>query len=352
MGDRHGPFRHSVTRGRLAACLGAAALAAAAWVSAPRSGEAASITFKCSTATINDVQHELCKRYVARLEKRTNGVIKGQTFPASQIGSIPRMIEGVQLGTIEGWIGPPDFLVGVDPRFQVLTAPFLFNDMDHAFRVLNDQEFRDKFLVMAEGKGLKGVSLIPYGPASFVSRTPIRTPDDMKGKKYRVLATPIETAMVAALGATGVPMPLGEVLPALQQGAVDGVQSALTVFTTFKYYDVVKYHANTNHYVITSIMTVSKKWFDTLPADLQKAVVEEGAAVQPELLPWTKNFYEEAVKVWKDKTKEGWIELTPEQRAAFRQRMEGVDEKVAAQVPGVKEWLDLLRAKSKQHVRN
>lgn len=351
MSDLHGPNRYSRRQRRLLPALGGAALAATVWVAAPGAGEAATITFKCATATINDVQHELCKRYMARLEKRTSGVIKGQTFPASQLGSIPRMIEGVQLGTIEGWIGPPDFLVGVDPRFQVLTAPYLFNDMGHAFRVLNDREFLNKFLAMGEGKGLKGVSLIPYGAASFVSRTPIRTPDDMKGKKYRVLATPIETAMVAALGGTGVPMTLGEVLPALQQGAVDGVQSALTVFTTFKYYDVAKWHTNTDHYIITSIMTVSKKWYDGLPPDIQKAVVEEGTAVHPELLPWTKNFYDEAAKVWKEKTKDGWIELTAEQRAAFHKRMEGVDEKVAAQVAGVKEWLDLLRAKSKQHAK-
>jgi TRAP-type transport system periplasmic protein len=351
MPDRNG-WRGSSQGHRGGAAVAVLAfLAVAAGATAAGPAEAATYNFKCSTATINDVQHELCKRYVAGLEKRTNGQIKGQTFPASQLGSIPRMIEGVQLGTIEGWIGPPDFLVGVDPRFQVLTAPFLFNDLDHAYRVLNDPEFRPKFLAMAEGKGIKGVSLIPYGPASFVSRAPIRAPDDMKGKKYRVLATPIETAMVAALGATGVPMPLGEVLPALQQGAVDGVQSALTVFTTFKYYDVAKWHTNTNHYVITSIMAVSKKWFDTLPADLQKAIVEEGTAVQAELLPWTKNFYNEGVTVWKDKTKDGWIELTAEQRGAFRTRMEGVDEKVAAQVPGVKEWLDLLRAKSKQYAR-
>ncbi len=351
MDDQHNRTRHLLSRHRVAALAGATALMAAAWVMAPGPGAAATINFKCSTATINDVQHELCKRYMARLEKRTNGQIKGQTFPASQLGSIPRMIEGVQLGTIEGWIGPPDFLVGVDPRFQVLTAPFLFNDLDHAYRVVNDREFLTRFLAMAEGKGIKGVSLIPYGPASFVGRTPIRTPDDMKGKKYRVLATPIETAMVAALGGTGVPMPLGEVLPALQQGAVDGVQSALTVFTTFKYYDVAKYHTNTDHYIITSIMTVSQKWLDAQAPDIQKAVVEEGTAVHAELLPWTKNFYNDAVTLWKEKTKEGWIELTAEQRAAFRSRMQGVDEKVAAQVAGVKEWLDLLRAKSKQHAK-
>ncbi len=86
--------------------------------------------------------------------------------------------------------------------------------------------------------------------------------------------------------------------------------------------------------------------------DLQKAVVEAGPPVHAELLDWTKNFYNEGVKAWKEKTKDGWIELTAEQRAAFRARMQGVDEKVAAQVPGVKEWLDLLRAKSKQHMKN
>jgi TRAP-type C4-dicarboxylate transport system substrate-binding protein len=313
----------------------------------PPPAAAQPIAFKCGTATLNDVQHEWCKRFGARLEQRTGGRIKPQVFPASQLGSIPRMIEGVQLGTIESWIGPPEFMVGVDARFQILTAPYLFDSSDHCYRVITDREFVDKFLVLAEGKGVRGVSLIVYGPASFVTRTPVRMPDDLRGKKIRVLATPIESAMMAQLGATGVPMALGEVLPALQQGALDGVQSALTVFTTFKYYDVAKYHANTDHYFITSIGTVSKKWFDGLPADIQKIVLEEGRAVQAELLDWTKNFYQTGVKTWKEKTGAGWIELTPEQRSAFRTKMEGVDVTVAEKVPGIKEWLDLLRARAK-----
>src|SRR5262245_26162067 len=258
------------------------------------------IPFKCATATLNDVQHEWCKRVGARLEKRTSGRIKAQVFPASQLGSIPRMIEGVQLGTIEVWVGPPDFLVGIDPRFQALTAPYVFDSMDHASRVINDREFDEKFLVMAEGKGIRGLALFVYGPASFVARTPIKTPDDLKGKKIRVLATPIERAVMARFGATGVPMTLGEVLPALQQGALDGVEASLTVFTTFKYFDVAKYHTNTDHYFITSMVTVSKKWLDTLPADVQTAVVEESRATSAELLDWTKNFYQTGVSTWKE----------------------------------------------------
>src|SRR5207249_1827211 len=157
---------------------------------------------------------------------------------------------------------------------------------------------------------------------------------DRKGSKIRGLPTPIEMAMLSGLGATGVPMPLGEVLAALQQGALDGSESALTVFTTFKYFDVVKYYANTNHYFITSIATVSKKWFDGVPADVQKIVVEEGRAVHAELLEWGKEFNRNAVTIWKEKTKDGYVELAPDQRAAFRARMEGVDAKVASDVPG------------------
>jgi len=334
---------------RIAAPAGIAVLSLLVTLGAggPSRAQAASVTLKCATATLNDVQHEWCKRYGARLEKRSNGQIKTQIFPASQLGSIPRMIEGVQLGTIEAWIGPPEFLVGVDPRFQVLSAPYLFDDFDHTHRVINDREFLDRFLALGEGRGLKGVSLIVYGPAGFATRTPVRGPDDMKGKKIRVLATPIEMAMMANMGATGVPMPLGEVLAALQQGALDGSESAITVFTTFKYFDIVKWHINTNHYFITSVAAVSKKWFDALPPDLQKIVVEEGRAVHPEMLEWTKDFYKTAVNLWKEKTKDGWVELNPEQRAAFRARMEGVDAKVAQEVPGIKEWLDLLRAKAK-----
>src|SRR5262245_32113848 len=217
-------------------------LALGAGLAAPTAA-AAPLTLQRATGTLNDVQHEWCKRYGARLEKRSNGQIKTQIFPASQLGSIPRMIEGVQFGTIEAWIGPPEFLVGIDPRFQVLSAPYLFDDFDHTHRVINDREFLDRFLAMAENRGLKGVSLIVYGPAGFCRRTAIHTPDDMKGKKFRVLATPIEMAMVSSLGATGIPMTLGEVLAALQQGAIDGSESAITVFTTFKYFDVAKYFA-------------------------------------------------------------------------------------------------------------
>ncbi len=150
------------------------------------------MALKCALQTINDVQHEWCKRYLARLEKASSGFIKGQVFPAGQLGNVARMVEGVQLGTIEAAITPPDFLTGIDPRFMALTSPYLFDTMDHAQRVLNDREFLDRFLAIGEPKGVVGVSLMVYGPAGIAMRTPVRSPDDLRGKKIRINATPLE----------------------------------------------------------------------------------------------------------------------------------------------------------------
>lgn len=324
------------------AILAAASALALSWPAI----SSAETTFKCSTGTLNDVQHEWCKRLVERLDKRTNGQLKGQVFPASQLGAGNQQIAGVQLGTIEMYIVPPEFLVGVDPRFMVLTAPYLFNNFDHAYRVLNDEEFRQQFLSLGDAKGYKGISLLVYGPVGVAARSPIRSPDDLKGKKIRINATPIEQAMMDAFGATGVPMGLVEAVTAIQQGVVDGVQSGLPAMANFKIYDMAKYHSNTGHFFVTSIGLVSKRWFDRLPPDLQKAIVEEGKAVQAELLDVAKAANEKAIEAWKTGSKDGWIELTDAERAAFRTRIESADAQVVAKNPQVKELLALLRQKA------
>src|SRR3990172_12478958 len=96
---------------------------------------------KLSTATINEIQHEWMKRFAAKVEKASNARIKPEIYPASQLGAIPRQIEGTQFGSIQAYIGPPEFLSGVDSRFELLSAPGVFKDGQHAIRILQDREF-------------------------------------------------------------------------------------------------------------------------------------------------------------------------------------------------------------------
>src|SRR4051812_10045298 len=224
-------FARAARRFALAAVVVAAAASGAA------AQDAKVVTMRISTATLNDSQHEWMKRFAVAIDKNTGGRIKAELFPASQLGSIPRQIEGTQQGSIHAWIGPPEFLVGVDRRFEILGAPGLFKSDKDAFKVFDAAEFVDPFLAMAANKGLTGAALFYPAPASYNMRPPVHHLADMKGKKVRVLASQFQTEPLTRLGATGVPMTLGDVLPGLQQGTIDGAYGAVSVFGALKYYD-------------------------------------------------------------------------------------------------------------------
>ncbi len=89
---------------------------------------------KITLPTLHDTVHQVAMNYAAAVEKDSGGRIKAEVYPASQLGSIPRQIEGVQFGSIQCAVIPPEFFVGVDQRFEVMAAPGLVNSMEHGQR--------------------------------------------------------------------------------------------------------------------------------------------------------------------------------------------------------------------------
>src|SRR6204780_5034247 len=87
---------------------------------------------KITLPTVNETQHQFAKNYAAAVERDSGGRIKAEVYPASQLGSIPRQIEGVQFGAIQCAVLPPEFFVGVDERFEVMAAPGLVDSQKHA----------------------------------------------------------------------------------------------------------------------------------------------------------------------------------------------------------------------------
>src|ERR1700691_79843 len=112
------------------------------------------ITMKLSTATINDTQHEWMKRFAAAVEKDSGGRIKAELYPASQLGTIPRQIEGTQFGAIQCAIIPPEFFVGIDERFEVLAAPGLITSAAQGLKVARDPDVLKFYLGLGADKGL------------------------------------------------------------------------------------------------------------------------------------------------------------------------------------------------------
>ncbi|MFZ0528770.1 MAG: TRAP transporter substrate-binding protein [Xanthobacteraceae bacterium] len=279
----------------------AAALSTMIGLASPAAAQTAGpIVMKLSTATINDTQHEWLKRFAAAVEKDSGGRIKGEVYPASQLGAIPRQIEGTQFGAIQGWVGPPEFLVGVDERYEALSAPGLFSSRDQYLHTINDPAVRDLILGLGANKGLLGVGIFPIGPSSIDTKKPIHRLADFSGLKIRVLASPFQLELIKRMGGSPVAMTLADVLPALQQGALDGSLTTMTQYTTLHYIDAAKYVTETDQPYVSSIAVLSKKWFDGLPPDLQKIVHDDAAKVSTDIVPSIIEFFDAQRKIWLD----------------------------------------------------
>jgi TRAP-type transport system periplasmic protein len=287
---------------------------------------AATYVMKLGLATVNDSQHEWCKRFVAMVEKDSGGRIEGQIYPASQLGSIPREIEGVQFGDIQGYVGPPEFLSGVDQRFEITSAPGLITDIPHAVRIATDPQLQKLMFSFGADKGIHGAALFIAQPSAVIAREPIRHLADFKGKKLRVLAAAMEQEMMDRLGATPVAMTLADVLPAIQQGAIDGALAAMTVYTTMHYWDASKYVTETGQPFIFSMAFLSKKWFDALPKDLQTIVDADAGKAAAEINPWEEAFYAKQRQVWAQHGE--LISLPPAEQAQMMKLLSGVGEDV------------------------
>jgi TRAP-type C4-dicarboxylate transport system substrate-binding protein len=318
-------------------CLVAAialAIAAFATAVASRAQDAKTYVMKLSTATLNDTQHEWMKRFAAAVEKDSGGRIKGEVYPASQLGSIPRQIEGTQFGAIQAWIGPPEFLVGVDERYEALSAPGLFASQQQDDRVIADPAVRDMMLGFGANKGLVGIGLLPLAQSAIVTVKPVHHLADFKGMKIRVLASPFQLEMIKRLDASPVAMSLADVLPALQQGAIDGALGTVPVFGPLHYIDAAKYVIEIGQPYVNTIAVMNKKWLEALPADLQKIVRDDAAATDKQIVPFVDTFDEAQRKAWTDHGGE-LTSLPPDEQAAFLKNISDIGDTLSKDKPAL-----------------
>jgi TRAP-type C4-dicarboxylate transport system substrate-binding protein len=292
----------------------------------------APITMKLSTATLNDTQHEWLKRFAAAVEKDSGGRIKAEVYPASQLGTIPRQIEGVQFASIQGWCGPPEFLVGVDERYEAMSSPGLFTSREQYERTVKDPTVTGLMLGLGANKGLVGAGIFPIGPSSIITRKQIQHLSDYAGLKIRVLASPFQLEMIKRMGASPVAMTLADVLPALQQGAIDGSLTTMTQYTTLHYIDAAKYVVETDQPYVTSMTVLSKKWVDGLPPDLQKIVRDDATKVSTDIVPFVDQFFDAQRQIWKDSG--GSATHLPEaDQAAMLAKISSIAEDLSASKP-------------------
>jgi TRAP-type transport system periplasmic protein len=287
---------------------------------------------KIAIATVGDALHFYAKDFAAAVERDSGGRIKTEIYPSSQLGSTQQQAEGVQFGAIQCQIVPPEFLAGIDERFEVLTAPGLVTSLQAGQRLAADPAVRNLMLGLGADKGLHGVALFMTAPSVVVARSPIRHIADFKGKRIRIFASQFQAVALQRLGAVPKPMTLAEVLPALQDNALDGAVSALTVITAMNFQRAAKYATETGQPAVFAIVEVSKKWYDSLPADLKAIIDKDGVAVAGAIDPQVVAINDEARKTWVEGGGE-LISLPPGEQASLLKILAGVGDQVSATKP-------------------
>ncbi|MGE3064526.1 MAG: TRAP transporter substrate-binding protein [Hyphomicrobiaceae bacterium] len=228
---------------------------------------------------------EAVVRMGKRLETATNGRLSIQMYPSMQLGGEKEMIEQAQLGALAiarisvGPMGP------VVPELNVFNLPFMFRDTAHMEKVI-DGPIGDEMLKKLSDHptaGLIGLCWMNAGSRNvYNSKKPIRTVDDLKGLKIRMMGNPVFVDTMNALGGNGVPMGYDQLINALQTGVIDGAENNEPSYASGQHYRYAKFYSMTGHLMIPEILVFSKKIWNTMSKEDQALLVKEGKATQQE----------------------------------------------------------------------
>lgn len=324
---------------------GIAALALAAFAAG---AGAQQFTMKLSTPTINDVSHEWMKVFKDGVEKRAGGRIKVEIYPANQLGQIPRTVEGVALGTIEMTVPAVGFLIGLEPRFQVFDAPGLFDGVEHAQKVFTDPEVRKRLATFGATKAVEPLFTFANGPLMLLSHKPVRGVDDLKGQKIRVPGgAPLHLEPFRRLGASPISMPLGEVMPAMQNRAIDGFTAGFIVFVAFKYFDVAKSLTQLPGSFLIASALVNRNFFKSL-GELEPMVREEARKAEALFTTGAVADVERIRGVWEKNGGQTIVLPGAEARRYLEQATSALPPILAAD-PQLRDDYEALQAAAKKH---
>ncbi len=206
-------------------------------------------------------------------------------YPGAVLGSETQCIEQLQNGSLSITKTSAAVIENFVPEMAVFGLPYVFRDEQHFWAVL-DGEIGTRLLQEGESKFIRGLCYYDSGSRNFYSKEPIRSPDDLQGKKIRVMNSATAIEMVEAFGASPTPIAWGELYSSLAQGVVEGAENNFPTFSATKHFEVCKHFTLDGHTRIPDVLLVGTKTWSGLTPQQQKwlqTAANESAVVQREL---------------------------------------------------------------------
>jgi tripartite ATP-independent transporter DctP family solute receptor len=233
--------------------------------------------------------HKAMEFMKLRIEELSGGDVTVDIYPSAVLGAETQCIEQLQNGSLAMTKTSAAAMENFIPSMAALGLPYVFRDSDHYWAVLNGTVGKE-MLQEGDSKFLRGLCYYDAGSRNFYTKDkPIRTPDDLKGLKIRVMNSKTAIDMVKAMGGSPTPIAWGELYSALAQGTVDGAENNPPSFTSNKHYEVCKHFTLDGHTRIPDLLLISSKVWDKLDPQTQEWIqqaAEESSVYQREL--WQK----------------------------------------------------------------
>lgn len=205
-------------------------------------------------------------------EKLSGGEIEIQIFPNGQLGGELEMVSQVRLGTLDMAMTGSGIVAAIEPTFSITELPFIWKSREQAWKVLNGP-IGAKMFALLEPKGIKPLAWGVWDMRGILTvGFDVAKPDDLKGKKIRVIENPLYVRTIRAYNGNPVPMAWPEVYSALQQKTIDGVETNYHGMSDSKLYEVAKSLTVSDHIWTATVFMINKKKFESLSSKQQEAL--------------------------------------------------------------------------------
>lgn len=280
-------------------------------------------------ALTNSLEHPIAvgaTKFAELVEANSGGKIKARAYPNASLGNDVQVISSLQGGTVEAAVVSIGLLSNMVKEYSLLTLPGVFHNVKEADMVL-DGPFGKKLADRLQAHRLVGLAYFEHGFKNITnSKRPVTKWEDASGLKIRITQTPSLVDLFTAIGANPVPMAFGELYSAMEQGAIDGMETTFVTFDNGKFAEVQKHISLTQHVYDPLLLIFSKPVWDKMTAAQQKIVSD--AAMQAAKVQRQATRAREAT-LMVDLRKKGLIitELSPQEMTRMREKLEPVSAK-------------------------
>lgn len=219
----------------------------------------------------NTPKGQMALKFKALVDERLAGKVAVKVFPNSQLFGDNKVLEAMQLGDVQLAAPSLSKFKKYTKKLQVFDLPFLFKDIDAVERFQQGVEGQ-RLLNSINRKGLQGLGYLHNGMKQLSSSSAMKTPSDLKGKKFRIMSSDVLAAQFHAVDAVAVKKPFSEVFTLLQTKAIDGQENTWSNIYSKKFFEVQDHITESNHGVLDYLVVTSKSFWKSLPKDIRKDV--------------------------------------------------------------------------------